>query len=207
MATSECAVLCLVTQSCPTLCIPMDCSPSGSSAMGMLQARIVQWIVMLSSRGSSQPRDRTWVSHTERPILYHLIPLDTAAFTEMLKFPTHLHLLKLKNFGPLIMIQRHHYSLSISQTCLEYLYLGASHSHRNQGFKIILLSGMENLQSLTLDYLALILCLLFFLLTVCHFESHFYLNTFCILIQIYFQYSFKCSCSYTTLCSHLISED
>ena len=86
MATSECAVLCLVTQSCPTLCIPMDCSPSGSSAMGMLQARIMWWIVMLSSRGSSQPRDQTWVSHIARPIL----PLDTAAFTEMLKFPTHL---------------------------------------------------------------------------------------------------------------------
>ena len=151
MATSECAVLCLVTQSRPTLCIPIDCSPSDSSAMGMLQARIMWWIVMLSSRGSSQPRDQTWVSHIARPILYCLIPLDTAAFTEMLKFPPTFNLLKLKNIGSLIRMWLHHYSHSISQTCLEYLYLGASYSHRNEGFKIILHFGMENLQSLTLE--------------------------------------------------------
>ena len=36
------AVLCLVTQSCPTLCDPMDCSPSGSSVHGILQARILE---------------------------------------------------------------------------------------------------------------------------------------------------------------------
>ena len=46
-------------QSCPTLCNPLDCSPSGSSIHGTLQARIVEWTVMPSSRGSSQLRDRT----------------------------------------------------------------------------------------------------------------------------------------------------
>ena len=40
----------------------MDCSPPGSSVHGILQARILKWVAMLSSRGSSQPRDRTWVS-------------------------------------------------------------------------------------------------------------------------------------------------
>ena len=48
-----------VTQSCPTLCDPMDCSPSGSSVCGILQARILEWVVISFSRGSSQPRDGT----------------------------------------------------------------------------------------------------------------------------------------------------
>ena len=43
-------------QSYPTLCHPLDCSPSGSSVHGILQARILEWIAMLSSRGSFQPR-------------------------------------------------------------------------------------------------------------------------------------------------------
>ena len=41
----------------------MDCSPPGSSVHGILQARILEWVAMSSSRGFSQPRDRTQVSH------------------------------------------------------------------------------------------------------------------------------------------------
>ena len=55
--------VCLVTQSCPTLCSPMDCSPPDSSVLGILQARILEWVAMPSSRGSSQPRYHTQVSH------------------------------------------------------------------------------------------------------------------------------------------------
>ena len=51
------AVLCLVAQSYPTLCDPIDCSPPGSSVHGIFQARILEWVAMPSSRGSSQPRD------------------------------------------------------------------------------------------------------------------------------------------------------
>ena len=51
-----------VTQLCPPLCAPMDCSPPASSAHGILQARILKWVAMPSSRGSSRPRDWTWVS-------------------------------------------------------------------------------------------------------------------------------------------------
>ena len=51
-----------VAQSCPTLCDPMDCSPQAPLPMGILQTRILQWVAMHSSRGSSQPRDRTQVS-------------------------------------------------------------------------------------------------------------------------------------------------
>ena len=57
-----CVVLGLVTQSSPTLSESMDCSPPGSSVHGILQARILEWVAMLSSRGSSQPRDQTQVS-------------------------------------------------------------------------------------------------------------------------------------------------
>ena len=57
------AVLCLVAQSCMTLCHSMDCSPPGSSVQGLLQARILEWVAMPSSRGSSQSRDQTQVSH------------------------------------------------------------------------------------------------------------------------------------------------
>ena len=56
------AMLVLVTQSCPTLCDPLDYSPPGSSVYGILQARILEWDASPFSRGSSQPRDQTWVS-------------------------------------------------------------------------------------------------------------------------------------------------
>ena len=54
----------LVTQSCPALCDPMDCSLPGSAVRGILQARILEWVAISFSRGSSQPRDQTWVSRT-----------------------------------------------------------------------------------------------------------------------------------------------
>ena len=46
-------------RSCLTLCDPMDYRPPGSSVHGILQARILEWVVMPSSRESSQPRDQT----------------------------------------------------------------------------------------------------------------------------------------------------
>ena len=51
----------LVAQFCLTLCDSMDYSFPGSSFHGILQARILQWVALLFSRGSSQPRDQTWV--------------------------------------------------------------------------------------------------------------------------------------------------
>ena len=52
----------LVAQSCPTLGDPMDCSLSGSSVHGILQERILEWVAISFSRGSSRPRDGTWAS-------------------------------------------------------------------------------------------------------------------------------------------------
>ena len=45
------------------LCDPVDCSLPDSSAHGILQARILEWVAISFSRGSSQPRDQTRVSH------------------------------------------------------------------------------------------------------------------------------------------------
>ena len=51
-----------VTQSCPTLWHPVEYSLPGSSLHGILQARILEWVAISFSRGSSQPRDWTQVS-------------------------------------------------------------------------------------------------------------------------------------------------
>ena len=67
-------------QSCPTLCDAVDCS---SSVHGILQARILEWVAMPSSRESSQPRDQTWVSYvscTGRWVLYHKCHLGISCF-------------------------------------------------------------------------------------------------------------------------------
>ena len=68
---------CSVAQLCPTLCDPMDCSPSGSSVRGIFQPRILEWVAISSCRGSSWPRDQThvscdscfgrWILYTEPP--------------------------------------------------------------------------------------------------------------------------------------------
>ena len=65
-------MLVLVAQLCPTVCNPMDCIPPGSSVHG-IQARILEWVVISFSRGSSWLRDWTPISGScsGRQILYH----------------------------------------------------------------------------------------------------------------------------------------
>ena len=61
-------------QSCPTLCNSIDCNPPGFSVHGILQARILEWVAMSSSRRSSWPRDwicNSCVSCISRQLLYH----------------------------------------------------------------------------------------------------------------------------------------
>ena len=53
-----------VAHSCPTLCDPMDCSILRSSIHGIFQVRVLEWVAIPFSKGSSWPRDRTQVSHT-----------------------------------------------------------------------------------------------------------------------------------------------
>ena len=73
-----------VTQSCLTLCDPMDCSPPGSSVHGIFLARVLEWIVISYSRGSSWPRNPThvsWVSFIGKQIVYQLGSLYTHTHT------------------------------------------------------------------------------------------------------------------------------
>ena len=61
-------------QLCPALCHSMDCSPPGSSVLGISQSRILEWVAVSSSRGSSQPRYRTHISCVScicMRVLYH----------------------------------------------------------------------------------------------------------------------------------------
>ena len=57
-----CVCVCVCTQSCPTLCHPMVCSPPDSSVHEIFQARILEWVAIPYSRGSSPPRDQTCIS-------------------------------------------------------------------------------------------------------------------------------------------------
>ena len=64
-------------QSCPTLWNPMDCSPPVSSVHGILQARVLEWVAISFSRGSSWSRDRTrvsWISCIGRWIFFTTEP-------------------------------------------------------------------------------------------------------------------------------------
>ena len=56
------AIICSVTSSCPKFFRPMDCGLPGSSAHGIFQARMLEWVAIFSSRASSQLRDQTCVS-------------------------------------------------------------------------------------------------------------------------------------------------
>ena len=58
-----------VAQSCLTLWDPVDCSPPGSSVHGIPQARILEWVAISFSKGSSRPRDQTQVSRVEADAL------------------------------------------------------------------------------------------------------------------------------------------
>ena len=72
-----------VAQSCPTLCNPMGCSPPGSSVHGIFQTRILEWVAISFSRGSSGPRYRTWVSCIAG-MLYHLSHQGIIKITQLL---------------------------------------------------------------------------------------------------------------------------
>ena len=63
-------------QSCPTLCDPMDCSPPGSSVHVIPQARIVEWVAMPSSRGSSRLGNQTCISYVSLLLQVGSLPVE-----------------------------------------------------------------------------------------------------------------------------------
>ena len=78
----------LVAKSRLTLCDPTDCSPPSSSVHGILQARILERVAISSSRGSSWPRDWTWVSCiscTGKQILYHFVTREVHMTSSLVK--------------------------------------------------------------------------------------------------------------------------
>ena len=83
--------LCSVAQLSLTLCSPMVCSPPGSSVHGILQARILEWVAVSSSRGSFQPRDQTCLSCTGRQILYHRATWETSSAPTLTLFKGGAH--------------------------------------------------------------------------------------------------------------------
>ena len=81
-------------QSCPTLCDPIDCSPPGSSVHGILQARILEWVAISYSRGSSQPRDWTHVSdisYTGKQVFFFFL-FSTGATSKLTALPSFIFL-------------------------------------------------------------------------------------------------------------------
>ena len=58
---------------------PMDWSLPGSPIHGIFQARILEWVAISSSRGSSWPRDQTHISCLDRRILYHRVTWEALA--------------------------------------------------------------------------------------------------------------------------------
>ena len=92
-------ILCVkLLQSRLTLCDPMDCSPLGCCVCGILQAGIVEWIAMPSSRESSRPRDRTQVSCVGRQVLYLQHHLGSPEESDTTEAAQHTHTLWLNIF-------------------------------------------------------------------------------------------------------------
>ena len=68
---------CLVAKLCLALCDPMDCSTPGSSVHGISQAKILEWVTISVSRGSSQPRDQICLSYSGRLFFFFFFFLTT----------------------------------------------------------------------------------------------------------------------------------
>ena len=90
-------------------CDPMDCSPSSSSVYGIFQARILEWVDISFSRGSSQPRDRMGISCIVRRVLYHWATWE-AQFAMWLYANYFNYLCLFKLLGPFL-FQKHLKSL------------------------------------------------------------------------------------------------
>ena len=88
----------LFAQSCGTLCDPMNYSPPGSSVHGIFQARILEWVAISFSRGSSQPRDPTWGLLHSRQILYSLSHQGSPDLHEMSSQNMYLSISSLPSF-------------------------------------------------------------------------------------------------------------
>ena len=111
--------VCLGTQLCPTFCDLMDYSPPDSSVHWILQARILEWVVMPSYRGSSEIRDQTHISCIGRQVLYHWATKE-AMFSPsaQLSRPIVSH-----SATPWITAHQASVSITISQSSLKLMFI------------------------------------------------------------------------------------
>ena len=134
----EKVVKALVTQSCPTLCDPIDYSPPGSSAHGFLQARILELVAIPFSRGSSQPRDQIqvsciaarcftiWATREARLGIHHLIKSLTVQFSSVAQScPTLCNPIDCSMPG----LPVHHHFLEFTQTLVHWVGDAIQPSH------------------------------------------------------------------------------
>ena len=75
----------LVTQSCLTLCNPMDCRPPGASVQWIFQERVLEWVAIPFSRGSCQPRYQTWSAALQADSLPSEPPGKSCQFSDIIK--------------------------------------------------------------------------------------------------------------------------
>ena len=107
-------------QSCSTLCDAMDCSQPGSSVHGILQARILEWVTISFSKGSSQPRGQTrsyYVSCIGRWVLYHWRNLGSPITINSFK---QRHSIHVSAYIPRFYIERKHYKLYFLICCIKH---------------------------------------------------------------------------------------
>ena len=101
----------LVAQSCPTLCNPMHYSLPGSCVHGISQTRILEWVAISFSRGSSQPRDQTQVSCIAGRFFTiwatrEVSPRSEISHTDLIKYSQNEVISKAKDYISLIMKQK-----------------------------------------------------------------------------------------------------
>ena len=134
-------VLANLSQLCPTLCSPMNCSPPGSSVRGTPQARTLEWIAMPSFRGSSWPRHWTCVPYipcipdpgtelvsptspaflTQALNLCSLHPLHGSHFTTTVTWEAHIHVYSCQNTRDYVPKSVH---LTMNFTLLKFKMVG-----------------------------------------------------------------------------------
>ena len=105
-----------VTQSSPTLCDPMDCNLPGSSVHGIFQARILKWVAISFSRRSSQPRDRTPVSHYDAADALPSEPPGKYRWTPVSRSPSQIWSLSISAATiPSCLVRRNYFEITLPE--------------------------------------------------------------------------------------------
>ena len=118
---------CSFTQSCLTLCNPVDSGPPGSSVHGISQGRILEWDAISSPSGSSRPRDQTCISCsscTDRQILYHWAIWEATAENKKKRVSKHFPQVPEHIIAKMLKIKHKEKNLEGSQSKKKHTYKG-----------------------------------------------------------------------------------